>query len=82
MLQNVLLLHKGHFHIHLRELRLAVGAQVFIPEAASHLIILVNAAYHQQLLENLRALGQGIEGARMYAAGHEVVPCALGGGLA
>ena len=82
MLQNVLLLHKGHFHIHLRELRLTVGTQVFIPEASGHLIILVNAAHHQQLLEDLRALGQGIEGARMHAAGHEVVPCALGGGLA
>ena len=80
--QNILLLHKGHFHIHLGELRLAVGAQVLIPEAPGHLIIPVNAAYHQQLLEDLRALGQGIERAGMHAAGHQIVPCALGGGLA
>ena len=80
--QDILLLHKGHLHIHLGELRLAVGAQVLVPEAPGHLIIPVNAAHHQQLLEDLRALGQSVERAGMYAAGHQIVPCALGGGLA
>ena len=81
MPQNVLLLHKGHFHIHLRELRLTVGAQVFIPEASGHLIILVNAAHHQQLLEDLRALGQGVELAVVHPAGHQIIPRTLRGGL-
>ncbi len=80
--EHILLVHKGHFHVHLGELRLPVGPQVLVPEAAGHLVVFIHAAHHEQLLEDLRALGQGIEGARMHPAGHQVIPGALGGGLA
>ena len=81
MNQHVLLVHKAHLHIHLGELRLPVRTQVLIPEAPCHLVIPINAAHHQQLLENLRALGQGVELAVVHPAGHQIIPRALRGGL-
>ena len=59
--QHVLLLDKGHFHINLRKLRLAVGSEVLVAEAARHLIILVYAAYHKELFVDLRGLRKRIE---------------------
>ncbi len=58
---DVLLPHEGHLHVDLGELRLAVGAQVFVPETAHDLVVAVKAGNHQQLLEKLRRLGQRIE---------------------
>ena len=72
-LEDLLFLRKGHLQIDLCELRLPVGAQVFVAEAAHDLKILVEAADHQQLLEDLRRLRQGVEVARLNAAGHQVV---------
>ncbi len=79
VLEHILLLHKAHFHIHLGELRLTVRPQVLVSETPGHLIIPVNTAHHQKLLENLRGLGQGIELAVVYPGGHQIVSCALGG---
>ncbi len=56
---------------------LAVGAQVFIAEAADDLEIAVEAANHQDLFEELRRLRQRVEMAWMQAAGHQVVARAL-----
>ena len=67
MLQNVLLLDKGHFHIDLRKLGLAVGAQILVAEAAGDLIITIDAARHQKLLENLGRLRQRVKLAGVYA---------------
>ena len=78
MLEDILLLYKRHFHIDLRELRLTVGAEILVAEATGNLIILVHAANHQHLLENLRRLRQSVELAGMHAAGHEVIACAFG----
>ena len=52
--EDILLLHKGHLHVHLREFRLPVGAEVLVAEAARDLVIAVDAAHHEQLLKNLR----------------------------
>ena len=70
---DVFAVHERHLHVELGELRLAVGAQVFIPEAAGDLEIALVAGHHQQLLELLRRLGQGVELPRMHAAGHHVI---------
>ena len=71
---------EADLQIDLRELRLAVGAQVFVAEAAHDLEILVEAGDHQDLLEDLRRLRQRVELAGMDAAGHQVVARAFGRG--
>ena len=70
---NVFLIYKTHLAVNLSELRLAVGAQVFIAEALDNLEIAVHAGHHQQLFEELRALGQGIELSGIHARGYHKV---------
>ena len=77
-LKDVFLFHEGHFAVNLREFRLAVCAQVFIAEAFGDLEISVNACHHEELLEGLRALGQGIELSLVHSGGHDEVSCAFG----
>ncbi len=72
---------KLHLLVHLGKLRLAVGAQVLIAVAAGNLEVAVKAGQHQDLLVELRALGQCIEVARLHAAGHQIVAGTLGRGL-
>ena len=72
---------KRHLDVHLRELRLPVGAQVFVTEAFHNLEVAIGTANHQDLLEDLRGLRQRVELAGMNAARHEVVAGALGRGL-
>ena len=62
-----------HLQIDLGKLRLAVGAQVFVAETAHDLKIFIEAGDHQNLLEHLRRLRQGIKRPRLHAAGHEIV---------
>ena len=76
-LDDVFLLHEAHFAVYLRELRLAVGTQVFVAEALGYLEVTVKTADHQQLFEELRALRQGVELARIHARGHHEVAGAL-----
>ena len=78
---DVILVDEAHLDVHLRELGLAVGAQVLVAEALCHLVVALHAAHHKQLLEQLRALGQGVEAARLGATGHQEVAGALGGRL-
>ena len=79
--EHILLAGKGHLHIHLIELAgRTVTASVLIPETGSNLEIAVKACGHQQLLELLGSLGQGIELAGMLSGGHQIVSCALGRG--
>src|SRR5207245_7360704 len=68
----------GHLQIDLGELGLAVGAQVFVAKAADDLKILVESRDHQDLLEHLRRLRQGIERAWFHAAGYEITARAFG----
>jgi hypothetical protein len=59
--------------VDLRELRLAVGAQILVAEALDDLEVAIEPGDHQDLLEDLRRLRQRVELARMHAARHEVV---------
>ena len=71
--ENVVDLDERHLHVELRELGLAVGAEVFVPQAAGDLEVAVEARDHQELFVKLRGLGEGEELAVVDAAGHEVV---------
>ena len=68
---HVVLVDEAHLGVELHELVLAVGAQVLVAQAAGDLVVAVDAGDHQQLLEQLRALRQGVERAGLLAAGHE-----------
>ncbi len=73
-LEHVFLGHERHFEIELVELaRAAVGAAVFVAEAGRDLEVAVEARHHEQLLELLRRLRQGVELARMEARRHQEV---------
>ena len=73
-------LRVSHFKIDLSELGLAIGAKIFVAEAADDLKILVEAGDHQNLFEHLRRLRQSVERAGLNAAGNEVVASAFGRG--
>ena len=79
--EHILLVHERHLAVDLRELRLAVGAQVLVAEAAHNLEVAVHAGHHQQLLVLLRALRQGVELAGIHTAGHHKVAGTLGRAL-
>ena len=81
MHKHILLLHEGELHIHLGEFRLAVCPQILIPKAPGNLVVFIHAAHHEQLLENLRRLGQRIKRPGVYPAGHQIVPRAFGRAL-
>ncbi len=72
---------EAHLQVELGELRLAVAAQVLVAEAAGDLEVAVHAGDHQQLLELLRALRQGVDGAGLKPARDDEVARALGRGL-
>ena len=66
-------MRERHLDVDLRELELAVGAQVLVAEAAHDLEVAIRARDHQDLLEDLRRLRQRVELARVDAARHEEV---------
>ena len=72
-IEDILLFDKRHLAVYLCELRLTVGTQVFVAEAFYYLEITVKAADHQQLLQCLWRLRQGIELTRIHAAWHNEV---------
>ena len=78
--EHVLLLDERHLAVDLRELGLAVGAQILVAEAAHDLEISVVTGYHEQLLERLRRLGQGVELVGVHAARDDEVARTLGRG--
>ncbi len=51
---NLDLAEKRGFDVDLRELRLPVGAQVFVAKALDDLVVPIKPGHHQQLLEQLR----------------------------
>ena len=65
LLEDVVLLDERHLEVDLGELRLPVSSQVLVAEAASDLVVAVEPRDHQQLLEDLRALRQGVETPRI-----------------
>ena len=70
--------NEGCLQVQLCKFRLAVGAQVFISETPGNLIIPVHAAHHEDLLEELGRLGQGIESPLVHPAGNQIISCPLG----
>ena len=69
----------AHLEIELVELAgRAVGAARLVAKARRDLEIAVEARHHQQLLELLRRLRQGVELAGMEPARHQIVARALG----
>ena len=77
--EHVLLLDEGHLDIELVELAGgAVGARVLVAEAGRDLEVTVEARRHDQLLELLGSLRQGVEGAGMEPARHQEITRALG----
>ena len=79
--QDVFLFHEGHLAVDLGEFRLAIGAKVFVAEALHDLVVPVKPADHEELLERLGALRQGVELAGVHAAGHHKVAGAFRRGL-
>src|SRR4029079_1113546 len=64
---------EGNLEVHLRELRLSIGAQILVAEALRDLEVAIHARDHQDLLEDLRRLRQREELAGVHAARHQVV---------
>ena len=77
--EHVLLADEGRLHVQLGELELAVGPEVLVPQAAGDLVVAVDPGHHQQLLGQLRALGQDVAATRGQPAGHGELPGPLGG---
>jgi hypothetical protein len=63
-LHHVLGGREAHLGVELHELELPVGAQVLVAQTPGDLVVAVEAAHHQQLFEQLRALRQRVELAR------------------
>src|SRR5260370_28946641 len=78
--ENVLLARERHFEVELGEFGLAVGAEIFVAETFYDLEVAIEAANHQDLLEDLRRLRERVELAVMHAAGDKIVARAFGGG--
>ncbi len=72
---------EGHFEIELGEFGLAVGAQVFIAEAAGDLHVTFQPPDHQHLLEKLWRLRQGVKAAGVESGGDEEFAGPFGGGF-
>ena len=72
-IEDVLLRDKGHLAVYLREFRLPVCPQIFVPEAFYNLEVTVVARYHQYLFEGLRTLRKGIKLPGIHAAGNHKV---------
>ncbi len=65
---DVALGDEGRLDVELGELELAVGPQVLVAQAPGDLEVAVHARHHEQLLGDLRALGQHVELALVAAA--------------
>ena len=76
--ENIFLARERHLDVNLRELRLAVGAQIFVAETFHDLEVAVHSRNHQNLFEDLRRLRQRVELPVMNAARDEIVARAFG----
>ena len=75
---DVVLLYEAGLDIDLSELRLTVGAEVFVTETAGDLEITLEAGDHEELLVLLRSLGKRKKLARAETGRHEEVARAFG----
>ena len=78
---HVVLADEAHLEVELCELGLSVAPQVLVTQAARDLEVAVEATDHEELLELLRTLGQGVDAPRLQPGGDDEVPRTLGRGL-
>ena len=71
--EDILHSHERRLDVDLRELRLAVVAQVLVAKAARDLEIAIEPRHHEELLVDLRRLRQREELSRVHARRHQVV---------
>jgi hypothetical protein len=71
---------EAHLGVELHELELPVGPEVLVAQAPGDLVVAVEPTHHEQLLEQLGALGQRVELARGEAGRHDEVARPFGGG--
>ncbi|SKT67734.1 Uncharacterised protein [Mycobacteroides abscessus subsp. abscessus] len=62
---DIVLVHEAHLDVELGEFGLPVGAEILVPVTARDLVIPLHTGDHEQLLEQLRALRQRVETARL-----------------
>ena len=79
--QNVFLFYKRHFTVDLRKLRLSVGSQILIPEAFNDLVVSIVTTHHQQLLEGLWGLGEGIKLSLIHSGRNYKISCTFWSGF-
>ena len=58
---HVVLLDERQLHVQLGELRLAIGTEVLVAKAAGDLVVALEPAHHQQLLEQLGDCGSAYQ---------------------
>src|SRR5262249_7184386 len=76
--EDVVLSDEAHLQVKLVELaRRTVGPSVFIAKTGRDLKVTVETRHHQELLELLGRLRQGVELAGMYARWHKVIASPL-----
>jgi hypothetical protein len=75
--EDVVLLDEAHLDVELGELRLPVSPEVLVPVAPGNLVVALHPSDHEQLLEQLGALREGVPRARGKSRGHDEVPGAL-----
>ena len=79
--EHICLVDERGFQVDLGELRLAIGAEVLVAKTTRELEVPVEPGHHQQLLVDLRRLGQRVELTGVHATRHEVVASPLRGRL-
>ena len=77
---DVVLLDEAHLDVELGELGLAIGAEVLVTVASRDLVVTLHAGDHEQLLEQLGALWQGVPAARGQTGRYQEVTSPLRGG--
>ena len=76
--EDVVLVDERHLDVDLRELGLPIEPQVLVAEALDDLEVAVEARDHEELLEELRALGERVELPGREPRGDEEVARAAG----
>ncbi len=78
--KDVVLVDERHLDVDLRELGLAVEAKILVAEALHDLEVAIESRDHEELFEELGALGQGVEFPGREARGDDEVARAAGRG--
>ena len=76
--KDVALVHERHLDVDLGELELAIEPEVLVAKALHDLEVAVEPRHHEELLEELRALGKRIEFSLCEARGNQEVARAAG----